>query len=530
MADHEMLAAQEEMTAIWQHVIPDEASEQTLQRQLRSVSDHLGPSVAASACQVGAEARRFSQHHATRTPIHSPLWDWRGQHPGSHDAGIPGMASEDLEGTSPTTPTGQGDVWTPYLEIGNPVELPGRLTCAPGLSQTRTPDSSEDHAVPDVERQAEMSPSHRETPHSGRSDRTPQENPGAATEPRGHSPVPCAEKGRPTTADERRALAVDRLFKDTRPIMGAREATLLSLHLATCADPDPSTDIAAMPSCTNSAEIPLSVNLKVIRVALNPSGTTCHLNAPLQALCWQAVLLWTVTEDSWVRGYDLIRDLTEMTLQPIDPSQHPVLKSLLLGVWPSLDEFEQRDANELVTVLLPRLAPAFHFNDWLTRLSFLGECADTHLRDEHGPTHGVVSINIEALQTHECTVQELVDSWHDPSGLCRAFRCPGRGLVLNLDRTHENGLATTRVDLTSLNFHIPVFHDQDGHTKPAHYTICSIVYHIGDCMTSGHYRAALRCRDCWRRYEDGRLPDEEAAPTLHSHEQIVQIWACRILS
>lgn len=231
-------------------------------------------------------------------------------------------------------------------------------------------------------------------------------------------------------------------------------------------------------------------------------------------------MLDTQGSAQWTVGHELYQDLTKHTPQPVNLRQHSLFQAILTGVWDDLDT--QQDANDFVCAILPVLKPSFLQGCWITKPALEGHAWGTHLQNEKGERFSPLNLNAFDSVSDQCTLQYLIDCWHDAHGLCRAFFIAGRGLVICIGRNGEGGMK--QLELVDCDtFRTPRFDNTAGHTVYDTYHTCAIVFHLGERANSGHYRCAIRCANKWWLYEDGQLPEIQKDLLLPLHSKIVQV-------
>jgi hypothetical protein len=70
----------------------------------------------------------------------------------------------------------------------------------------------------------------------------------------------------------------------------------------------------------------------------------------------------------------------------------------------------------------------------------------------------------------------------------------------------------------------PCFVGETADIQHVQFAISGFIFHLGDTPHSGHYRAAVRCKNQWLVYEDGRLPDKHVDLPETILRNIVLFW------
>lgn len=386
----------------------------------------------------------------------------------------------------------------------------------------------------EVESSPETPAAHGPKPEHGRASDDLSEGGGADEQLPGDSAIPLLEEaddGNPESTDSG-AMVVDNLEPDQSHPVGISPEVVLPRHLAV--GHDSLSSPAAGPQWTGREHPEGNVEeqtLLALRVLLNPTHVQCYVNATLLALAWVAIKLKQIRADAWTNGFDLIAKLTRAVFAPLDVCRDASFKALIWGAWSIQALQSQHDANEFLASVLPSFGPSFMNQDWQIGLAFQGECADTHPQDDHGAKYAPIEMNIVLLHAHQCTVQMLVDSWvterGHAEGLRRALLVPTPGLVLSVQRGHEQGLDNTHIFFAVLDFTIPVFDPATQQTFSQAYDVQAVVIHQGQSIHSGHYMVLVRMDTFWYHYDDGRLPTKRDTLMLHDHERVMQIWATR---
>ena len=144
---------------------------------------------------------------------------------------------------------------------------------------------------------------------------------------------------------------------------------------------------------------------------------------------------------------------------------------------------------------------------------------------EQGAQHGPILLPIFDVSSDSCTLQALIDMWHDGLGVCRATQQVGQAIALTISRyLPETGMKHQQKIEFSSTVRFPSFVNVDGHVHFYQYAVSAVIFHVGHTPFTGHYRAALKCGHKWFAYEDGRLPDQLTELSTQILANIVMIW------
>lgn len=198
----------------------------------------------------------------------------------------------------------------------------------------------------------------------------------------------------------------------------------------------------------------------------------------MQSFAWLTVLLHRLPEAMWPNGVSLWLQMIQLTPVPLDFSSSEELQSLLGPLW---DVAGQQDAIEFTHSLLTAIAPPILHQTWETLPIRRGVALDTHLQDEKGPPFDPIQLHLTGLSEdqRQCTIQMLVDHWHDERGLCRALCNPGHGLVLSLPHSElVQQHRQIRLKHCEQPFHMPYFTEEGG-IAAQEYVPCAMTLHEG---------------------------------------------------
>ena len=153
---------------------------------------------------------------------------------------------------------------------------------------------------------------------------------------------------------------------------------------------------------------------------------------------------------------------------------------------------------------------------------------------EKGHAHSPILVPLFNPTQHSCSLQTLVDFWHDGLvvdfwhdglGVCRAIEQVGGAILLSVSRfLPETGIKNQQQIDFNTTVRFPCYTNVEGDIHFFSYDICALVFHIGATPITGHYRAALRCHNKWMVYEDGQLPDSMQSLTPAIQQNVVLFW------
>ena len=316
------------------------------------------------------------------------------------------------------------------------------------------------------------------------------------------------------------AMDVDDLLEDQCGALERNQDALISRLLATDYDEDQTANDATIPIG------PAPSAKRSLRVLLNKSGTACFINAALLGLAWLTLQCDGLQTGSWAMGFQLMWLLTTWSPAPIDVLVHEAFLELLDGeTWGLADINKQQDLLDFLCFLLPVLMPTFLHRGWITRPALLSDVSDLRIKDEKGHRFQPLRLGLTDFAVSMCTLQSLVNAWHDPLGLCRAFEEDSRCKCIAVDRVipPHNVKCTQKISLGDGTLQIPIF-TETGLVVYRQFYISAVVFHIGSDSSHGHYRCAVRMHHMWYVYDDGRPPDQCSTLSDLILTQLCLVW------
>ena len=236
--------------------------------------------------------------------------------------------------------------------------------------------------------------------------------------------------------------------------------------------------------------------------------------------------------DHWHQGYELMCTMTIFTPAPLNLLSLDLFLKLLTGEWTMEELFKQHDLLEFSAYLLVVMKPMFLHCAWAPLPTFQGTCEDSHLRDEKGTRYFAIRLPLSTITYGECTLalQELIDTWRDPLGLCRALVQVGKGLCVALERTLTQNTPKLRTIVhIPVTVQFPSFADEAGLIEYVTFRVVAVTYRLGDQISSGHYRTALKTPNGWMAYDDGVIPDRLTSLDHTIQSQVVFVWLTRTM-
>ena len=287
--------------------------------------------------------------------------------------------------------------------------------------------------------------------------------------------------------------------------LARNQTSLLSCHLAVGEDLNPTTrNREEQPG----QEHPSPERQRIVRILMNP-GNICFANAFVVCQAWVTILAGAL-DPMWrpMGGFEFFRSVTTASVLPLNLLIFQPFLWLLTDGWTITDMDRQQDVAEFAHWFLMRTKPLFVNCEWVARFLRDGLEDEPSVRHEQGHRFGLISLHINP-QLDTCSLQHLIELWHDYSGLCRAASKERRVILLHLSRFLPNldHKCNQRVIFSNtVTFPCFIGDSADFHFKQ--YLVCGFVFHLGASPHSGHYRAAVRCRNQWLLYEDGTIPEK----------------------
>eukprot|EP00434_Breviolum_minutum_P037612 symbB.v1.2.033357.t1/scaffold4121.1/size44329/8 len=283
--------------------------------------------------------------------------------------------------------------------------------------------------------------------------------------------------------------------------------------------------------CSSSAA-PTEQKL-TLRLCKNITGKSCYINSVALGLAWSSLEVEMMDED-WSDGGFFLTTCVHPTLVPLDV--HHSFKSLL-GDWLTTERINvQHDATEFARYLFSKLQPAAFDMTWWPKWSLAdGPAMDQNLDDyPRGGKWDALSLTLPTADSGSLhcsdpfSLQQLINQWHDASGMCNVCIHKSRGKLLHVDRQVQSVKDLRQITSTD---HVLIPHS-DTYQDDIHwitYEAVAMTYHLGQHVESGHYRTLVQVRGAgsakaWKDYEDSKLPDDFQSPTKHHLSNVTLIW------
>lgn len=283
------------------------------------------------------------------------------------------------------------------------------------------------------------------------------------------------------------------------------QAHLLSCHLAACEDIHTT---ARHRENLPGQEHPTETGKRIIRILMNPKNI-CFLNAFIVCQAWATLQAGALDPGWWpLGGFELFRSVTAISGLPLNLLIFQPFLWLLNDGWTIADMDRQQDVVEFAHWFLLRTMPVFVNCEWAARFLRDGMENEPHVQHESGHRFGIIQLPM-TTSIDTCSLQNLIDLWHDSQGICRAAAQDGRVLIISISRFLPG---TVRKNLQKIEFahnvSFPCFIGDTAEIQHCQYNISGFIYHLGATPHTGHYRGAIYCQHKWYLYEDGRLPDK----------------------
>ena len=303
---------------------------------------------------------------------------------------------------------------------------------------------------------------------------------------------------------------------------------VLSCFLATYPDEFEAGHPSKIPSCSAAAE----GQEQSVRVFCNSDGVSCYLNSFCIGLTWLGLHFDSTDLDSSATDFGVyLKTCVQPTLVPLDV--HLDFKDLLGNWLNSTRKGRQQDIHEFAEYFIGCLKPVEIDGTWWPKWSLsAGPAVDQPMDDyARGGKENILSLTLPNSAVQQCTLQELINLWHDDLGMCNVFTQPTAGKLLHVDRQKETvkDLRTVLIPAVIQLPHSTTYHTD---TQWIDYQVRALTYHKGDRVTSGHYRTLLKQHQTdgtvkWFDYEDSKLPDIVAECTTFHLQNVTLIWLHR---
>ena len=183
--------------------------------------------------------------------------------------------------------------------------------------------------------------------------------------------------------------------------------------------------------------------------------------------------------------------------------------------------------------LLLQTKPRFINGGWTSFLAWKQNLADTELASECGHISQPIRMQFADIHATECSLKSLIEHWHDGPGFHRGLTQVSTGICITIDRVLDlssppySHKCMQRLQISDGWIQLPV-HPLEGDTQWFWYSVVAVCFHIGDQVSSGHYRTAIHCKDDWFLYDDNALPTKVTSLSNFVLSQITVIWLARM--
>ena len=146
---------------------------------------------------------------------------------------------------------------------------------------------------------------------------------------------------------------------------------------------------------------------------MNP-GNICFANALVICLAWATLTAGTLDPQWWpLGGFELFRSVTAISGIPLNLLTFQPFLWLLTDGWTIADMDRQQDVAEFAHWFLQRTKPLFVNCAWVARFMRGGLESDPSVSHEKGHPHGLIQLPLFDPLAQTCSLQNLIDSWHD---------------------------------------------------------------------------------------------------------------------
>ena len=324
------------------------------------------------------------------------------------------------------------------------------------------------------------------------------------------------------------ALPVDSEPQSGPESMAPPAAFSLSQFLAAHTGSPSTSQSSAQPTCQEHP----TASGKALRLCVNSNGLNCYANSSCLGLAWLSQVTGVDTT-AWSDEGCFQQTCFESTLLPLNVLTH---LSYIMEPWLTADrQHKQHDINEFLSHLLFVLKPSFLNMEWWPKWTLPGgPSQDQNLEDlARGNKWDALTLPLPIINDADsCTLQSLIQQWHDPLGMSNVLTTASRGLVIHINRQQDTVKDLRPVTLHPFSVELPFSASYAAPITWNRYQIQAITYHIGMQVTSGHYRTLVKTvravQDSqvveWMNYEDSRLPDRMTEPSNFQLKNLVLLW------
>ena len=473
-------------------------------------------------------SRRFTSLLAAGYGVrHSPE-HWRGQHSPRDDASNQALAVQQGKGDTTETSFGEHDGELAADQVSKTIGISGGQRPSTECQEGITAGCRREVPLFILESGSEETGDFKDPSFDVGRDPT---SPGECSELLGGSKSHTSISQSQETgwgSKEGNSVPVGSLQQGACRAMASPSEALLSCFLATYPDAPETRDPSAFTSCSTTAK----EQTYSVRVFCNSDGVSCYMNSFCIGLAWLGLCLETIgSQQPTIAFGDFLQKCVEHTLVPLDV--HSDFK-MLLGNWLNNGrKGVQQDIHEFAEFFMSCLQPVGIDGTWWPKWSLeAGPALDQPMDDyARGGKENILSLTLPTQATSHCSLQDLINLWHDELGMCNVFTCHTAGKILHVNRQMDT-VKDLRPLMISDVIKLPHCTTYAADTEWLEYTVRALTFHLGSTVQNGHYRTMIKQphpngRDDWRVYEDSKLPDIATEPTTFHLQNVTLIWLHR---
>ena len=259
---------------------------------------------------------------------------------------------------------------------------------------------------------------------------------------------------------------------------------------------------------------------EVLTLALINPGNHCYFNSVIQALAW--------TISHCEQGYSVANlDLGRLLLWLHRKPQRVSLWDMrpwrqLLGLWS--EPHRQHDASELLHHLYHAFTPASERQVWHARVEIAADEATTTQVMDRGhlwPMMIAVPLNASGDQS-SISLQSLIVQWRNQASRHAVDSASHMPILLpvQIHRFRADGSKLHTPLQWGEAVYVPAFTGDGLHTTSSRYIVDAVVFHLGESVHQGHYRAVLASEGAIRYItEDGITAYEPTEAEVRTAQQ-----------
>ena len=327
---------------------------------------------------------------------------------------------------------------------------------------------------------------------------------------------------------ESSAVSMGGLKQGAGGFVASPTETVLSRFFATYPNEPEARNSSTITSCSAAAEM----QAQSVRVFCNSDGVSCYMNSFCVGLAWLGLHFDAKVSESTATDFGaFLKTCVQPTLVPLDV--HLDFKDLLGNWLNSTRKGIQQDIHEYAEFFMECLQPVEIDGTWWPKWSLSSGPATDQQMDDYarGGKDSILSLTLPDSALHRCSLQALVNFWHDELGMCHVFTRCTAGKILHVDRQKES-VKDVRPIVIEDEIKLPHSTAYDTATEWIAYKVCAITYHLGPTVLNGHYRTLLKQHHTegsskWLDYEDSKLPDFVSEPATSHLQNVTLIWLKR---